>query len=931
MAVGQKQYSKRGTEIVTAHSMLVHIPSTATFNLEGAVIADGDGIGFFYDSAGTECIAGVGQWFAGFSTDVAVYGDDLTVDEDLGFLENEIMAIKVFDVSEQCVFENYDYVLQSGTVTWRENANDTLLSVNLSRTFFGYSSNKLCIHRSDTLTPVFAGEARHVWYSSNSPDSCKVDSATGAIIGINCLPGSYEVYAHSGSCLSDSVFNLTVADTEAELYYLDSIVCSSQQGTVSPLNNGALFPVYTPVSGLSIDEFTGDINLDLSQEGEYRILVSTSSCLASDSLYFEIKANDFSVQYDSLICPGRSQYAFPLLSDKAPADLWYSHEDNNLSLDSAKGRIDLSLSSPRSYLIKFNTSECLVSDSQRVIIESSIGSISYPIDSFCSSYVDTLSPEYSGSVQSSLVYFEANELQFDTLSGEIPIKENTPGTYNISFNTTECIDAYSQSIQIIDTIGEIFYPTDSICIQNVFIDPVISYPGEYVFLGSSGIEVDSISGRIDLTSSLSGNHSIQVVTESCLTDTSLQIHIDSVSLEVLYTDTSLCSSRTPTYSPSFIGIFDSVVFAPSKSSLIIDSKSGVIDVFNSTEGLYQIEISSEACMATNSVEIIIERDSLVIGYGGAICQTEQNEVNLNTKKPLPPNTTFSTQKSGLALDTANGSVNAENSDPGIYEIEINTTACIVDSVISIEIKGPEGTISYSDSEICQTETEATAQISGGVTFATYKSQTGLELDTITGTISPELSDPGEYYVRLFSTSCLSDTAFQLTIHDSLNYLRSDFDLTPVSCDNKGEIQFIGAVNGDNPTFKLVEESGDTSIADSPEFNELEDGSYLLEIRDQNGCFRKLQFQIVKDCENLEWIENGDAVLTPNLDGPYKTIDIPCDTYPIKIYDRRSQLVKTLVTDSVWDGTDNNGEVLPTGLYIIFCGENERLGEVSIVD
>lgn len=36
------------------------------------------------------------------------------------------------------------------------------------------------------------------------------------------------------------------------------------------------------------------------------------------------------------------------------------------------------------------------------------------------------------------------------------------------------------------------------------------------------------------------------------------------------------------------------------------------------------------------------------------------------------------------------------------------------------------------------------------------------------------------------------------------------------------------------------------------------------------------------------------------------------------------LIKTILTPAEWDGTGNNGEIVPMGDYIIVSGENQRI-------
>jgi len=105
--------------------------------------------------------------------------------------------------------------------------------------------------------------------------------------------------------------------------------------------------------------------------------------------------------------------------------------------------------------------------------------------------------------------------------------------------------------------------------------------------------------------------------------------------------------------------------------------------------------------------------------------------------------------------------------------------------------------------------------------------------------------------------------------------------------------------------------------DKKKFTNLAQGIYYLNVTDNAGCLGSWfeDIEISQDEEDCK-----ARVLTPNADGQYDSFTIPFDDNRlVKIYNRGGHLVKELTTPAEWDATDNNGNPVAMGVYVLISG------------
>lgn len=145
-------------------------------------------------------------------------------------------------------------------------------------------------------------------------------------------------------------------------------------------------------------------------------------------------------------------------------------------------------------------------------------------------------------------------------------------------------------------------------------------------------------------------------------------------------------------------------------------------------------------------------------------------------------------------------------------------------------------------------------------------------------------------------------------------------VTNSTCIAGGKILLGTTGQGSVPNMRIVATdllSGDQFPSSTHEITELPEAEYQLTIRTGGCALQWPDALLVARDYNCNF-----PVISPNKDGVAEDFYIP---YPgtARIYDRAGVLMTQLPTPSSWNATDNAGQLLPMGTYIIVCeGQKE---------
>ena len=237
----------------------------------------------------------------------------------------------------------------------------------------------------------------------------------------------------------------------------------------------------------------------------------------------------------------------------------------------------------------------------------------------------------------------------------------------------------------------------------------------------------------------------------------------------------------------------------------------------------------------------------------------------------------------------------------------------------ITLNGARKEIYYPQTHYCTGDPDPLPVKVGNIPDVTYSSQAGLSLNPTTGQINIAASQPGSYTIFFQTSLCLLQQSFEVKVKLNIDNLHTS--VTKSTCTSPGQL-FIdpGTVQcGTAPLeYKLKNIlNGQETTSSSNVISKLPDAAYELYVKDANGDEVKYHTPVIisKDCKDL--------ILAPNSTGESSTFFIPYEG-KARIYDRFGQLTKEVTIPSEWDATDNSGNLVPMGQYVIICNEEKQI-------
>jgi hypothetical protein len=245
------------------------------------------------------------------------------------------------------------------------------------------------------------------------------------------------------------------------------------------------------------------------------------------------------------------------------------------------------------------------------------------------------------------------------------------------------------------------------------------------------------------------------------------------------------------------------------------------------------------------------------------------------------------------------------------------------------LQGNASSIRYSNSSFCGNAAKQSPIRTGVVSQVLFKAPTGLVIDEQTGTIDVENSQPGDYTVTFQSPVCLTQESVAIHIAAKLDLSKVSVELNDASCEKPTGSLLIDEstpIGGKRPyQFTLREVSTHQSIsAVANQFTHIDAGVYELTVTDSLGCqstwTNEIRITKKNDCI---------PVISPNNDGIADAFYIPTRGMA-RIYNRNGELKKTLTIPGEWYATDETGNEVPMGNYIIICNNQEQKFVITVI-
>ena len=368
--------------------------------------------------------------------------------------------------------------------------------------------------------------------------------------------------------------------------------------------------------------------------------------------------------------------------------------------------------------------------------------------------------------------------------------------------------------------------------------------------------------------------------------------------------------------------------------LVMNTRNGYIIPARSLPGTYHIKILQRgrlrigfgnSCLddTASRITVHIYSSDFALPHDSAFCPAGFRPVRLKplfSGPELPPNPDYQWAKGQLIL-SADPEYTA--TDTGVYFCTVFSDNCSNTESVRFSylppLHTPQFRLKYTG---CEKALLTARTLDPDVTFLWSDGSTDSTV-SITGSTSVTLTltdSKGCYVTAGYATS--------LTSLDISGMLPEQVSASP-SCKTGGGLTVsLASVKGGVPPYSVrLEYEGSVKENVAPfylsTFANLKDGLYNLYIRDSNGCEQPYKPQIV--------IRRDETcrpdLLSPNSDGQEDTYYLP-DVGTVKIFNRNGVKIKELTAPAFWDGTDNTGQLVPMGLYVIVT-EGRKI-EVTVV-
>ena len=604
--------------------------------------------------------------------------------------------------------------------------------------------------------------------SFSANNGLAINSGNGDIDPSNSLAGvstvSYTIPASNG-CPSQT-FTTTVNINDLNppsISYSASSFCND--GTFETVSQtGSSGGTYTSTTGLSINGNSGQINLASSLAGTYTITYSVpasggcpiQTATASVSI---VAAPVASISYaNSPFCQGGANEPVNLVGSSGGT---YS-SSSGLSVDANSGTIDLSASQAGTYTVTYtipaaNGCSAFSTTASATINAPPSANLNYAGTPFCSTaglqsvtQIGTSGGSYSSTLG----------LTINASTGEINPATSSAGSYTVTYTVASSGGCSASSATT--NVAVIPAPTATISYATPFCtssssaqNPTLTGSSGGTYSSTSGLTISASTGAISPITSTAGTYTVTYsvpASAGCASfSTTTQVSLSSpATASISYLSSPFCTNSSPvqvTLSGSQGGIFSST------SGLTLNSTTGQIQPGLSQAGTYTIlytlaAIAGCPSQTFNTSVIISELPAATLSYSGPPFCT--NSPQSSPSLQGTPGGSFSAN-SGLSINTGTGVITPNLSSAGNYTVTYtmpgNAGCPSQNSTTNVSVNTPVLTlISYGNGIICSNTSSVTPTISG-LQGGTFSASNGLQINAVTGEISPVLSVNGTYVIN----------------------------------------------------------------------------------------------------------------------------------------------------------------------------------------
>jgi len=216
----------------------------------------------------------------------------------------------------------------------------------------------------------------------------------------------------------------------------------------------------------------------------------------------------------------------------------------------------------------------------------------------------------------------------------------------------------------------------------------------------------------------------------------------------------------------------------------------------------------------------------------------------------------------------------------------------------------------------------------GVTYNWFKDGKLILTTSKDELIIPKVNftDSGFYSCTLqssfFPSLILKTDSFWVNVVECLNLNEVFVTKTDKKCTEGAQINIKS--NQEIASFELSSNYSSNSIKNKiGEFKGLTESQYFIKLVTPTGCEKNIPTSIFIDSEICD-----EVVISPNGDGLNDSYSFE-EKGQVDIYDRRGNLIQTLQTPAIWNGTSKNGKV-SSGFYMADINKGEKQIGITIM-
>ena len=464
----------------------------------------------------------------------------------------------------------------------------------------------------------------------------------------------------------------------------------------------------------------------------------------------------------------------------------------NLAIDDTSGVIDLDSTTPNvphviSYILPPNL--CADDTTLTVTILDFSTSFSYPDDTLCKSAAPLLPSLLPDSFPNTTISYGAtppNLLAINPATGEVDPAASATIQYQISLQITDSLGTctFVSTADSSLTIGEERIASFNLSATTVCVnDPpptvsVIDTGGKFTSTDPIACPIDPSTGVIDPGNCTPGNYKIIYrFSGSCPTSDTVNFSVRSIlQSQFSYPQDSICNKsayvvRPDTGSLPFDpgGLFTLDPASSNLSGIIVDQSSGAILSEPRIPGTYYINYAhSGICPSSYQEEVVVVQGfSPSLNYFGTTFCNLDADLPADTNSLAFQNGSFYCGSSSVEIDPQTGTINLENTPPGIYDIIYAAD----DSTLCPSIQTVTINVVQQDTSTSLDYPEDTCQVDGGILLPSIAGDSNgvfsfdplPEPTTQPGGIDLEETTPGTYYI----TYTINVSGCQQSFYDTL--------------------------------------------------------------------------------------------------------------------------------------------------------------------